>query len=71
MIDNSKEWICCAAYKTIQDPPHLIDLEKRGFEVKNAYHEPHRQSYQPSPALHTPLQMPLQRWYLIQRWAVR
>ena len=43
MIDNSKEWICCAAYKTIQDPPHLIDLEKRGFEVKNAYHEPHRQ----------------------------
>lgn len=43
MIDNSKEWICCAAYKTIQDPPHLIDLEKRGFEVKNTYHEPHRQ----------------------------
>lgn len=44
MIDNSKEWICCATFKTIQDSPHLIDLEQRGFEVKNVYHEPHRQT---------------------------
>lgn len=43
MIDNSKEWICCAAFKTIQDS-FLIELENRGFEVKNVYHEPHRQT---------------------------
>lgn len=44
MIDNSKEWIYCAAFKTIQDPLYLIEHEDRWFEVKNVYHEPHRQT---------------------------
>ena len=43
MIDNTKEYIVCAAYKTIKDTPHLKYLIDKGFDVKNIYYEPHRQ----------------------------
>lgn len=43
MIDNSKEYIVCAAYKTIKDTPHLKYLTEKGHKVKEAYYEPHRQ----------------------------
>lgn len=43
MIDNTKEYIVCAAYKTIKDTPHLKYLANKGSDVKNVYYEPHRQ----------------------------
>ena len=43
MIDNTKEYIVCAAYKTIKDTPHLKYLIDKGSDVKNIYYEPHRQ----------------------------
>lgn len=43
MIDNSKEYIVCAAYKTNKDTPHLKYLIDKGLDAKNIYYEPHRQ----------------------------
>ena len=43
MIDNTKEYIVCVAYKTIKDTPHLKYLIDKGSDVKNIYYEPHRQ----------------------------
>ena len=37
MIDNSKEYIVCAAYKTIKDTPHLKYLTDKGSDVKNIF----------------------------------
>ena len=43
MIDNTKEYIVCAAYKTIKDTPRLKYLIDKGSDVKNIYYVPHRQ----------------------------
>lgn len=43
MIDNFKEYIVCAAYKTNKDTPYLKYLTHRGFDLNNVYYEPHRQ----------------------------
>ena len=43
MIDNSKEYIVCAAYKTNKDTPYLKYLIDKGLYAKNIYYEPHRQ----------------------------
>ena len=36
MINNSKEYIVCAAYKTNKDTPYLKYFTNRGFDLNNA-----------------------------------
>ena len=39
MIDNTKEYMVCAAYKTIKDTPHLKYLIDKGSDVKKVYED--------------------------------
>lgn len=45
LIDTSKEYILCAAYKTKTDPPRLAKTKAEGFDPSMIYYEPHRQVF--------------------------
>lgn len=45
LVDTSKEYILCAAYKTRFDPPRLAKLKAEGMDPTHIYYEPHRQVF--------------------------
>ena len=45
LIDTSKEYILCAAFKTKKDPPWLRYLKERGQDPTVIYYWPHREVF--------------------------
>ena len=45
LIDTSKEYILCAAFKIRFDPPRLAKMKEEGMDPTHIYCEPHRQVF--------------------------